>query len=186
MKGKRKMKMASLRILGSGLFAGGAGSKKRNSWRGKSTGTVFLYTASGYRRPFSMSQANVDLIQSLYAAFARGDGPAVLASMDPAIVWNEAENFPYADRNPYVGHAAVAEGIFFRLATEWDHFQALPSEFLDAGDTVVVLGYYKAAYKATGAPFNAQFAHIWRLRDAKITAFQQYTDTAQAARARRG
>jgi ketosteroid isomerase-like protein len=130
-----------------------------------------------------MSQANVDLIRSLYAAFARGDGPAVLASMDPAIVWNEAENFPYADRNPYVGHAAVAEGIFFRLATEWDHFQALPSEFLDAGDTVVALGYYKAAYKATGAPLNAQFAHIWRLRDAKITAFQQYTDTAQAARA---
>src|ERR1035438_2135465 len=42
----------------------------------------------------SMSQANIDLIQSLYAAFARGDGAAVLASMDPAIVWNEAENFP--------------------------------------------------------------------------------------------
>lgn len=78
-----------------------------------------------------MSQTNVDLIQSLYAAFARGDGPAVLASMDPAIVWNEAENFPYADRNPYVGHAAVAEGIFLRLATEWDRFQALPSEFLE-------------------------------------------------------
>jgi ketosteroid isomerase-like protein len=88
-----------------------------------------------------MSQANIDFIQNLYAAFARGDGAAVLASMDPAIVWNEAENFPYADRNPYVGHAAVAEGIFFRLATEWDRFQALPSEFLDAGDTVVVLGY---------------------------------------------
>jgi uncharacterized protein len=128
-------------------------------------------------------QANVDLIQSLYAAFARGDGPAVLASMDPDIVWNEAENFRYADRNPYVGHAAVAEGIFFRLATEWDNFQAVPSEFLD---TVVVLGYYKATYKATGAPLNAQFAHIWRLRDAKVTAFQQYTDTAQAARAVQG
>jgi hypothetical protein len=133
-----------------------------------------------------MSQANIDLIQSLYAAFARGDGAAVLASMDPAIVWNEAENFPYADRNPYVGHAAIAEGIFFRLATEWDHFQALPSELLDAGDTVVALGYYKATYKATGAPLNAQFAHIWRLRDAKITAFQQYTDTAQAAHAVHG
>ena len=81
-----------------------------------------------------MSQANVEIVQSIYAAFARGDGAAVLASMDPAIVWNEAENFPYADRNPYVGHAAIASGIFFRLATEWDHFQALPSEFLDAGE----------------------------------------------------
>jgi hypothetical protein len=80
--------------------------------------------------PLSMSQANVDLIQSLYAAFARADGPAVLASMDPAIVWNEAENFPYADRNPYVGHAAVAEGIFFRLATEWDRFAPYVASYL--------------------------------------------------------
>lgn len=129
-----------------------------------------------------MSQANVELIQGLYAAFARGDAASVMAAMDSGIVWNEAENFPYADRNPYVGPGAVAEGIFFRLVTEWDQFQALPSEILDAGDTVVALGYYKATYKATGVALNAQFAHIWRIADAKITGFQQYTDTAQAAR----
>jgi ketosteroid isomerase-like protein len=133
-----------------------------------------------------MSQTNVDLLKSLYAAFSRGDGPAVLGSMDPAIVWNEAENFPYADRNPYVGPAAIAEGVFFRLATEWDNFQAVPAEFLDAGDTVVVLGHYHATYKKTGSPLKAQFAHVWRLRNGKITNFQQYTDTAQAARAVRG
>jgi uncharacterized protein len=133
-----------------------------------------------------MSQANVEIVRSIYAAFARGDGAAVIASMDPAIVWNEAENFPYADHNPYIGPAAIAEGIFFRLATEWDGFQAVPSEFLDAGDTVVALGYYKATCKATGVSLNAQFAHIWRLRDSRIAAFQQYTDTAQAARAVRG
>ena len=129
-----------------------------------------------------MSQTNVDLIRNLYVAFARGDGPTVIAGMDPAIVWSEAENFPYADHNPYVGPAAVGEGIFFRLATEWDNFQALPAEFLGAGDTVVVLGRYQGTYKATGSPLDAQFAHIWRLRDAKVTAFNQYTDTAQAVR----
>jgi ketosteroid isomerase-like protein len=186
MKGKRKMKMASTRIWGADFLRGGRGVQEEEFAAGKIDRDGFPVYCFEVPETLSMSQANVDLIQSLYAAFARGDGPAVLASMDPAIVWNEAENFLYADRNPYVGHAAVAEGIFFRLATEWDHFQALPSEFLDAGDTVVVLGYYKATYKATGAPLNAQFAHIWRLRDAKITAFQQYTDTAQAARAVHG
>ncbi len=49
-----------------------------------------------------MSEKNVDLVQSMYGAFARGDVPAVLESMDSEIVWNEAENFPYADGNPYV------------------------------------------------------------------------------------
>ena len=129
-----------------------------------------------------MSQANVHLIEGLYAAFARGDGGAVLAAFDPAIVWNAAENFPYADRNPYIGPAAIAEGVFGRIATEWDGFEARPAEFLDAGDTVVMLGRYHASHKATGARLNAQVVHVWRLKDGKVTGFQQYTDTAQAQR----
>src|SRR5450631_1343821 len=115
-----------------------------------------------------MAQTNVEFIQSLYAAFARGDGPAVLSAMDSEIVWNEAENFPYADRNPYVGPAAVAEGVFFRLATEWDNFQVAPAQFLDAGNTIIVTGRYRATYKANRAPLNAQFAHFWCLRNGKV------------------
>ncbi|MBA3974309.1 MAG: DUF4440 domain-containing protein [Candidatus Solibacter sp.] len=133
-----------------------------------------------------MSQANVDLIRGLYEAFARGDAPAILGAMDPNIVWNEAENFPYSDRNPYVGPMAVAEGVFGRIGTEWDQFQAVPDEILDAGDTVVALGRYSGTYKATGKKMNAQFAHVWRVSGGKVTAFQQYTDTAQAVAATQG
>ena len=129
-----------------------------------------------------MSQANVELIKNLYAAFGRGDGPAVAAGMDPAIVWNEAENFPYADRNPYTGPAAIAEGIFTRFATDWDKFQVHPAEYLDAGDTIIAIGRYTGTYKPTSKSINAQFAHFWQIRDGKIIAFQQYTDTAQAQR----
>jgi hypothetical protein len=130
-----------------------------------------------------MSQTNVDLIRSLYEAFARGDGPAILSAMDPGIVWNEAESFPYADRNPYVGPMAVAEGVFGRIGAEWDQFQVIPGGILDAGDTVVALGRYTGTYKATGKKMNAQFAHVWRVSGGKVTAFQQYTDTAQAVAA---
>ena len=133
-----------------------------------------------------MSYSNRAIVESLYAAIAREDGPAALTQMDPEIVWYEAENFPYADRNPYIGPAAVAEGVFFRLATEWDNFQALPDEFLDAGDTIIVPGRYRATCKATGIALDAQFLHLWRLRNGKVTAFQQYTDTAQANRVMQG
>jgi ketosteroid isomerase-like protein len=129
-----------------------------------------------------MSNSNVELIKDLYAAFGRGDGPAALSLMDPNIVWNEAESFPYADHNPYIGSAAIAEGVFFRLATEWDNFQVIPAEFLDAGETVVVTGRYNGTYKASNAALDSQFAHLWKLRDGKIAGFQQYTDTAQAIR----
>jgi uncharacterized protein len=129
-----------------------------------------------------MSQENVDLIRAIYDGFAAGDVPGIVALMSPDMVWNEAENFPYADGNPYRGPNAILGGVFARLGSEWDGFAAVPEEFLDAGDNVVVLGRYRGTFKATGLAMDAQLAHVWRVADGKATAFQQYTDTLQAAR----
>ena len=128
-----------------------------------------------------MSQENVALVQAIYAAFGAGDVPGVVARMSPDIVWNEAENFPYADRNPYLGPEAILTGVFARLGTEWDGFAAVPAEYLDAGDAVVVPGRYRGTYGSTGRVLDAQFVHVWRIGDGKAVAFQQYTDTLQAA-----
>lgn len=130
-----------------------------------------------------MSKENVGLVQSMYAAFASGDVPAVLEAMDPEIVWNEAENFPYADGNPYVGPDAIVEGVFMRMVGEWEYWNLVIEEVLDAGDRVVALGRYQAKNKATGTKINAQFAHFWSFREGKAVTFQQYADTHQAQRA---
>jgi len=129
-----------------------------------------------------MSQENLALVQGIYEAFGTGDVPGVLSRMSPDIVWNEAENFPYADRNPYEGPEAVLTGVFGRIGVEWDGFTVVPDEMLDAGDTVVVLGRYRGKYKATGRTLDAQLAHVWRVEDGKVVGFQQYTDTLQTAR----
>ena len=128
-----------------------------------------------------MSQENVDLIRAIYGAVATGDIEGVVSRMSPAIAWTEAENFPYADGNPYIGPEAILTGIFARLGGEWDGFAAVPDEFLDAGDMVVVLGRYRGTYKATGRTLDAQLAHVWRVENGKAAAFQQYTDTLQTA-----
>jgi ketosteroid isomerase-like protein len=130
-----------------------------------------------------MSQENVALIRGIYDGFAAGDLAAVLGAMSPDIVWNEAENFPYADGNPYVGPQAVAEGVFARCIGEWDGFGVDVDEILDAGDTIVALGRYSGSCKATGRPMNPQLAHVWRVADGKAIGFQQYVDTLQVARA---
>jgi ketosteroid isomerase-like protein len=128
-----------------------------------------------------MSQQNVDLVRAIYAAFAAGDMPGVLSLVSPDIVWNEAENFPYADGNPYLGAEAVLQGVFARIGAEWDGFGATPDEILDAGDTVVVLGRYRGTFKGTGKRLDAQLAHVWRIAGGKAARFQQYTDTLQTA-----
>ena len=130
-----------------------------------------------------MSQDNVDLVRRIYEAFGAGDVAGVVSLMQPDMVWSEAENHPLADRNPYRGPEAILSGVFGRLASEWDGFAAKPEEYLDAGDTVVVLGRYGGTFRATGRSQDAQMVHVWRVRDGKAAAFQQYTDTLAFARA---
>jgi len=122
---------------------------------------------------------NAKTVESMYAAFGRGDIPAVIGILDPRIVWHEAENFVYADHSPYVGAEAVLTGLFARLGGEWDGFSAVPHEIVDGGETVVALGRYSGVYKATGVKVDAQFVHVFRFKNGKVASFQQYTDTLQ-------
>lgn len=128
-----------------------------------------------------MSQQNVAFIQNLYQAFAKGDVPTVLGSFAPDMEWREADNFVYAPGSPYVGANAILNGVFLRLASEWDGFAAKPETFHDAGDFVIVTGRYAGAFKATGKKLDAQFAHFWTVKDGKAARFQQYTDTFQSS-----
>ena len=130
-----------------------------------------------------MSSLNVALIKGIYDCFAAGDVPGVLGRMSPSIVWNEAENFPYADGNPYVGPDAILNGVFARCIGEWDGFTVAIDEILDAGDTIVAVGRYLGTYKATGKSMRTQLVHVWRIADGKAVRFQQYADTLQVARA---
>ena len=130
-----------------------------------------------------MAIGNVEIIRSVYRAFAAGDVAGVLGAMSPDIVWNEAENFPYADGNPYRGPEAVANGVFARCIGEWDGFAVHMDDLIDGGDRVVALGRYSGANKETGKAMNAQAAHVWTLENGKVVAFQQYIDTLDVARA---
>jgi uncharacterized protein len=127
--------------------------------------------------------SNLEPIRALYAAFAKGDMPAALATMADDIVWNEAENYPYADRNPYVGPEAVLHGVFARIGGDWENFTAVSDELIDGGNTIVSLGYYGGVCKATGKSMRAQFAHVFRVKNGKIAGFQQYADTLGTAQA---
>lgn len=129
------------------------------------------------------ANSNVHMIRSLYEAFGRGDIQTVLGGLDPNVVWNEAEGSPYADRNPYHGPQGVAEGVFQRLGTEWTGFSVTPQQFIDGGETIVVLGRYSGTNNKTGMANHAPFAHVWTVKNGKVVEFRQFTDTAQYQRA---
>jgi uncharacterized protein len=126
-----------------------------------------------------MSQESADIVRGMYEAFGKGDIQTVIAALDPQVEWWEAENFIYADRNPYLGPQAVLEGVFARIAEEWEGFVVSPEEILDAGETIIGHGHYSGTYKRNGEHVRAQFAHFFTFRDGRVVKFQQYTDTAQ-------
>jgi ketosteroid isomerase-like protein len=124
--------------------------------------------------------SNVEVLRDLYEAFGRGDIPAVLGAMDPEIEWREAESNPYEPSGtPWIGPDAIVENLFMKLGAEWEVFTVQPKEFHDAGETVAVEGRYVGTYKSTGKSLDAQFCHVFKVRDGKVRSFQQFVDTAQ-------
>lgn len=124
--------------------------------------------------------SNVQVIQDMYEAFGRGDIATVLSGMAPNIEWREAEGNPYQPSgDAWVGPDAIVSNLFMKIGADWDGFTIHPKDFHDAGDTVVVEGRYTGTHKATGKSLDAQMCHVFRIRDGKVTSFQQFVDTAQ-------
>jgi hypothetical protein len=125
-----------------------------------------------------MSEENVNILRQGYEAFNRGDIDTVMGIMDPNIEWQEPDVEGLPARGTHHGPEAVANNVFGSVVENWDDFQAVPEEFLDAGERVVVLGRFQGRGKATGGTLDAPFAHVWTLRDGKLVHFRNYTDTA--------
>lgn len=122
--------------------------------------------------------ASCQLIHRVYELFSKGDVPTLLGLFDPKIQWNEAEGFPYADRNPYIGPQAVLSGVFQRVMTDYADFRVEVREVVGGPDVVVMLGRYTGSCRASGKPMNVQCSHTWWIHQGKLTRFQQMVDTA--------
>jgi len=125
---------------------------------------------------------SIDLVRSLYAAFAAGDIPAFAARLHPEVVWNEAEGFPYADGNPYVGADAILSGVFAPLLEAFDDFHVVVGEIVGGPEVVTMFGRYTAKCRANGKALDVQCAHTWWIADGQVVRFQQMVDTAGVAR----
>jgi uncharacterized protein len=120
---------------------------------------------------------SVAAAQRSYDAFARGDMDAVLGEMHDDIEWQQAQGLPHG--GTYRGTVEVRANVFDPLDRDWwAEFSAVPQEFLDAGDEVVVLGRYRGVAKGTGKALDVPFVHVWSFRDGKAWRFRQFLDTA--------
>jgi ketosteroid isomerase-like protein len=121
---------------------------------------------------------NTKVVQDAYAAFGRGDVESIVGLLSDNVVWKgvygAAPHVPTAGERR--GKAAVRE--FFKLVAEHVSFSSFePNEFVATGNKVVALGHYTAK-TPIGKSFDADFAMVFTVENGKVTAFQEFTDSA--------
>jgi len=125
--------------------------------------------------------AAADLVLGAYAAFARGDVPAVLAALDEDIRWDSPQGLPWS-HGVHVGRDAVA-GYFARLLQHVDAPSVECEELIDGGDgRIASVGRLRGTIRATGAPLDTPFVHLWTIRDGRAVGMRGVLDTAAFAR----
>lgn len=122
---------------------------------------------------------NLEIIQSGYQAFAENTLEAVLALFDPKIEWNECNGFPFIQGDGIsIGPDAILQDVFSQIPEHYDGFNIDVKEMFGCGDKVVMAGFYRGVWKATGKKFKANATHVWTLKNGKATHFFQAVDTA--------
>ncbi len=123
------------------------------------------------------SAANTKVVQDIYAAFGRGDLPAMLGMLAEHVRWF----FPHGEVIPWGGERRGRDEVtqFFTTLLQHVDFELFePRSFVAQGERVVVTGAERMRVKATGRTCEVEWVHAFTLRDGRVVEFREYTDTA--------
>jgi uncharacterized protein len=120
-----------------------------------------------------MSESREDVISGLYAAFGRGDLPAVLAMVDEDIDWHAPENLPHG--GDFRGREAVAR-FFGGIGERWESLVVELEALVSGGDRVIALARAHGRLRSTGEEFGYSAAHVWTLRGETPVRFDEYVN----------
>jgi ketosteroid isomerase-like protein len=121
--------------------------------------------------------SNVDTARSAYEAFGRGDMDALKEDFAEDAVWVTSDELPLGGETR--GRDAIIAN-FAQIPNYWSSFSVEPSEFIEAGDYVVVLGTQRAGNDK--GSFEAPFAHVMKYEGGKLVRGEFHADSAKAAK----
>jgi hypothetical protein len=130
---------------------------------------------------------NIAVVQSIYAAFGRGDVPAILAACAPDVDWEYGQQ---DGEVPYLVRQRGREGVarFFGALAETLRIDRFVVKELLAGDGLVVaLIDIEGVSLLTGRTLREEDeVHLWRFDAAgKVARFRHALDSAQHERVHR-
>jgi uncharacterized protein len=122
--------------------------------------------------------SNVDTARAAYEAFSRGDLEALKEDFAEDAVWVTSDELPLGGETR--GRDAIMAN-FAQIPNYWSSFSVEPSEFVDAGEYVVVLGTQRAGND--NGNMEAPFAHVLKYDSSgKTVRGEFFADSAKAAK----
>jgi len=131
--------------------------------------------------------SNLKTVQEIYAAFGRGDVPAILATLADNVEWEYGQgpsDVPWL--TPRSGRDAV--GGFFEALGAMEMHKFVPKQMIEGDGVVVALIDIEFTVKATGKRVTEEDEiHVWRFgADGKVTRFRHGANTLAHQRALSG
>jgi ketosteroid isomerase-like protein len=122
--------------------------------------------------------AKTDALKERYSLFSQGDLERALDLWTDDFVWEGDESgLPGSGRHE--GKQAAID-VLKETVGAWDTFELSADEFIEQGDTVVVLGHFDVAKGDQSG--RLPVVHIWRYREEQIASLQALTDSLGMAR----
>lgn len=118
-----------------------------------------------------------ETLQTGYEAFAGGDLEAVMALAHDDVLWQGTPVETVPGAGDHRGKEAIA-AMLGQIPEHWDGFSVTADQFVEDGDTVVVLGHVDASARSTGTAVKVPFAHVLTFEGGKVRRMTSLADTA--------
>ena len=123
-----------------------------------------------------MAQDNVDVIQSAWDAFGRGEIDKATSVADPSAEFVAPDSLPWG--GTYHGPEGFRE-LLAKIVTNFDKFEARPEKVLGADDDHVVVVARLVARTKSGKDVEGQALWLYKMRNGQVVRGDAFTDTAK-------
>lgn len=108
---------------------------------------------------------SIAVVRAVYDAFATKDIPRIVSQFSPDIELSQSTEVPWG--GVYHGHDGALK--FFGILTQTIKTVVTIERYIDAGDTIVAIGWTRGTVNATGANINVPIAHVWTIENGLAT-----------------
>ena len=126
-----------------------------------------------------MSREAVEIVRGVYECWGRGDFRATADKVAPDFEWEQVHGV--VEPGSHVG--TDASRALRRIFEVYEDFRVEAEEYVDAGDTIVVVARARGTARGSGMHMDQRSAQAWTVRGGKPIRMEQYPTREDALKA---